>query len=186
MAPLAPSRALVVPEAQGRVLEVGCGTGLNFEHYGAGVTELVGIDPDPYMLARARPRAATLPFVADLIEAGAEALPCDAASFDTVLVTFAFCTIPDVPASLRELRRVVKPTGRLLFLEHTRSPHGVLQTVQNALTPLWKRMCGGCHLNRNPVGMLRDAGFVVDRVDVVGSDRWTPLPVYRGVARAAA
>jgi ubiquinone/menaquinone biosynthesis C-methylase UbiE len=185
MAPLAPARALVVPAARGRVVEVGCGTGLNFEHYRAGdVSELVAVDPDPFMLARARPRAAPLPFPVALHETGGDALPLDDASADTAVVSFVLCTIPDVPATLAELRRVLRPGGTLLFVEHTRSPRPAFAALQNALTPLWKRLFGGCHLNRDAVGLLRAAGFAIAEVAPIGNDRWTPLPVYRGVARA--
>ena len=181
MRPLYPARRLVVPEARGRVLEVGVGTGLNFGLY-RDVESLAGVDPDPHMLARARPRAAALPFPAELHQTGAEDLPFADAHFDTAVVTFTLCTIPDPPAALAEVRRVLKPAGRLLFVEHTRSIQPIVSRVQRALTPLWKRIGGGCHLDRAATDLLGDAGFEVRETTAVWGERWTLLPVYRGVA----
>jgi SAM-dependent methyltransferase len=182
MRPLYPARRLVVPEARGDVLELGVGTGLNFGLYGQ-VGSLAGIDPDPFMLARARARAAELALPIELHRAGAEALPFDRGRFDTVVMTFTLCTIPDVAASLAEARRVLKPGGRMLFVEHTRSIQPSLGRVQDALTPLWKRIGGGCHLNRPAPDLIARAGFQVVECCPVWRERWTLLPVYRGVAQ---
>ncbi len=174
--PLEPARELVVPQARGAVLEVGVGTGLNFALY-RDVATLVGIDPDPHMLARARPRAARLSFPVELHQVGAERLPFDAGRFDTAVVTFTLCTIPQPEAALAEIRRVLRPGGRLLFVEHTRSVQPALAAVQDALTPLWKRIGGGCHLNRPAVDLVRRAGFDVAEVGPVWRERWTLMPV---------
>ena len=181
MRPLYPARRLVVPEARGHVLELGVGTGLNFGLYHE-VASLAGVDPDPFMLQRARARAAELGLPIELHQTGAEALPFDRARFDTIVMTFTLCTIPDVGASLTEARRVLKPGGRLLFVEHTRSIQPALGGVQDALTPLWKRIGGGCHLNRPAGELLRRAGFDVTEDAPVWRERWTLMPVYRGVA----
>ena len=185
MRPLYPARRLVVPEATGSVLEVGVGTGLNFGLY-RDVTSLAGIDPDPYMLERARPRAAELPFPVELHQTGAERMPFADAHFDTAVVTFTLCTIPDPDAALAEVRRVLKPGGRLLFVEHTRSIQPLASVVQDALTPLWKLIGGGCHLNRPAIDLVGRAGFRVTHSEPVWGERWTLLPVYRGVAERAA
>ena len=182
MRPLYPARREVVPEARGKVLEVGVGTGLNFGLYGE-VESLSGVDPDPFMLARARPRAAELPFPVDLHQAGAEQMPFGDGHFDTAVITFTLCTIPDPPAALTEVRRVLKPGGEVLFVEHTRSIQPALASVQDLLTPLWRYIGGGCHLNRRGVELLRAAGFEVRHTEPVWSERWTLFPVYRGVAR---
>src|SRR5262245_61217582 len=181
MRPLYPARRLVVPEARGRVLEVGVGTGLNFGLYGA-VEELQGIDPDPYMLERARPRAAELPFPVELHQAGAERMPFADAHFDSAVVTFALCTIPDPAAALAAIRRVLRPGGRLLCVEHTRSVQPLTASAQDLLTPLWKKMGGGCHLNRPAVDLVRGAGFDMRATAPVWGERWTLLPVYQGDA----
>jgi len=185
MRPMYPARRFVVPEATGDVLEVGVGTGLNFGLY-RDVRSLAGVDPDPYMLERARPRAAALPFPAELHQAGAEHMPFEDARFDTAVITFTLCTIPDPAAALAEVRRVLKPGGRLLFAEHTRSIQPLLGGVQDALTPLWKRIGGGCHLNRRAVELLQSAGFAMRHTEPVWGERWTLFPVYRGVAERVA
>ncbi len=181
MRPLYPARREVVPQAKGRVLEIGVGTGLNLGLY-QGVASLAAIEPDPYMARRARPRLAELPFRTELHEVGAEALPFENVEFDAVVCTFTLCTIPDTDESLAEMRRVLKPGGKLLFAEHTRSEQPIMQRVQDALTPLWKRIGGGCHLNRPAPAMIEAAGFRVDSVSPFKRVRWTPLPVYYGTA----
>lgn len=185
MRPLADARRLVVPDASGRVLEVGVGTGLNLPFYGPQVTMLVGIEPDPHMLARARARFTALRTSSALIQADAERLPFADAAFDTVVVTFTLCTIPDPLAALRALRRVLRPDGRLLFLEHARSPQGGMATLQDVVTPLWRRVLGGCHPNRDAAALVAQAGLRIAAVEAVGSDRWTLLPIYRGTATLA-
>jgi SAM-dependent methyltransferase len=185
MRPLHPARRLVVPRAEGAVLEVGVGTGLNFGLYDR-VQELVGVEPDPHMLARARPRTDGLPFPVTLHEVGAERMPFPADRFDTVVVTFTLCTIADPAAALAEMHRVLRPGGQLLFVEHTRSVQPGLARAQDALTPLWRRLGGGCHLNRPAFDLLRAGGFVVAEAAPVWRERWTLLPVYRGTARKAA
>ena len=186
MRPLAPARRLVVPEARGVVLEIGVGTGLNLELYDARrVARLIAIEPDPHMLRRAQPRVAALPFPATLVQADAERLPFPPASFDTVVITFTLCTIPHPAPALVEVRRVLRPEGRALVLEHTRSPQPALASVQDLLTPLWRQLAGGCHLNRPAVDLLRESGLEPHDVQPVWRERWTLLPVYRLVARAA-
>jgi ubiquinone/menaquinone biosynthesis C-methylase UbiE len=181
MRPLYPARRQVVPLATGRVLEIGVGTGLNLGLY-RNVERLVTIEPDPYMAERARPRLAELPFETELHEIGAEELPFEDAGFDAVVLTFTLCTIPDTDASLAEMHRVLRPGGRLLFAEHTLSEQPVMQRVQHALTPLWKRVGGGCHLNRPAPAMIEEAGFRVESVEPFKRVRWTPVPVYYGTA----
>jgi ubiquinone/menaquinone biosynthesis C-methylase UbiE len=186
MKPLYPARRLVVPEANGEVLELGVGTALNFDLYDpARVTRLVGVEPDPHMLGRARPRAAALPFPVELHETGAEELPFADDRFDTVVVTWALCTIGDPGAALAEARRVLKPGGRLLFVEHVRSAQPSLAFVQGALSPLWARLMGGCHLDRPALDLVRESGLVLRGVEAVGRERWTLLPIYRGEATKA-
>ncbi len=185
MLPLKPLRRKIVPEVRGRVLEIGVGTGLNFEHYTAThgqVTALYGVEPDPHMLKRAQKRARRLPFPVQLDQTGAEKLPYPDAYFDTVLLTWVLCTIPDPDAALGEARRVLRPGGRLLYVEHTRSRHRVAARIQDRLTPLWKELGGGCHLNRDSVSRIRAAGFGDISMLPCGREGWTLLPVYRGEA----
>ena len=127
----------------------------------AKVSRLIGIEPDPSMLAIARKRLAGFPIPIELIEGCAEALPLPDASVDTAVVTYALCTIPDPERALCEIRRILKPCGRLLFIEHERSTGTWLGRWQDRLNGVWGRIAGGCHLNRAPQRLIEDAGFVI-------------------------
>ena len=181
MAGLDRVRAKVVPSADGEVLEIGLGTGLNLVHYQA-IERLVAVEPDPHMRRRAEARLGAASFPTELLDCSAEDLPFQDQVFDTVVATFVLCTIPDPEAAVHEMHRVLRPGGRVLFAEHTVSGHAAHRAVQGALDPVWCRIAGGCHLTRDPVAMLRAADF---EVQVTGPRRtWsTLLPVYRGVAR---
>jgi ubiquinone/menaquinone biosynthesis C-methylase UbiE len=159
-------RRLVTPLAHGRVLEVGIGSGHNLPFYDATKVErVIGIDPGAELLALARERSHGLPFPVDLLPHGCETMPLEDASMDTVLVTFALCTIPGVEQALTQMRRVLKPGGNLIFCEHGRSPDAGVQRWQNRLNPLWKRCLGGCNLNRDMPTLIRDSGFALDRLE---------------------
>lgn len=148
--------------ARGRVLELGAGTGAMLEHYGEDVEEVVATDPDPHMLARAEPRRDPARVPVELREADAQDLPFPDASFDTVVVALSLCTIPDPDRALAEARRVLRPDGRLLFVEHVRSPRAWLARIQRLLTPAWEKVAGGCQLDRDTVATIRRAGFEID------------------------
>lgn len=148
----------VVGAAAGRVLEIGAGTGLNLPYY-RHADSIVLTDPDPAMLARARPRIARAACPLDSVTADATALPFGSGTFDTVVATLAFCTIPDPAAALREVRRVLVPGGRLRLLEHVRTPRLWAARLQDVLTPLWKHLARGCHLNRQPLELACGLGF---------------------------
>lgn len=159
--PFWPQRKEVIAGCRGRVLEVGIGTGANLPHYGPDVTEVVGIEPDAAMLDRARQASRKLPlsFPLTLAVGDAQALDFPDESFDTVLMCLVLCTIPDPLRALREARRVLKPGGQLLFLEHVRSPDQGVAKWQDRLTPAWKHLACGCHLNRDTAATFREAGF---------------------------
>lgn len=179
---LARHRPEVVGAATGRVLEIGVGTGLNLPLYGD--VELVGVEPDPHMLRRARARAATLGRPVELLPASAEALPFPDASFDTVVATFVFCTIPDVRRAAAEALRVLRPGGTLVFAEHVASTYPSVAAIQRGLDPAWQVFAGGCHLTRDPVTILREAGAAEVSATPRGP-RWTLTPVVAGrVVRA--
>jgi ubiquinone/menaquinone biosynthesis C-methylase UbiE len=162
MAAFARMREKVVPKARGVVAEIGFGSGLNLPYYDpAKVSRLVGIDPDPAMLGIARKRLANIRMQIELIEGRAEALPLPDGSVDTAVVTYALCTIPDPGGALREIRRALKPGGRLLFIEHQQSAEPWRSRWQDRLNGLWGRIAGGCHLNRRPLQLIEDAGFVI-------------------------
>lgn len=156
-------RRQVVPRAAGRVLEIGIGTGLNLRFYDrAKVQALVGIDPAQQMhrLAQRRSQRAGLPV--DLRQLTAERLPLDSASFDCVVCTYTLCSVTDPIAALAEMRRVLRPGGRLLFAEHGLAPDTDVARWQYKLEPYWSRIAGGCHLTRDVPLLLRDAGFHAD------------------------
>jgi ubiquinone/menaquinone biosynthesis C-methylase UbiE len=155
-------RANVIPKASGAVAEIGFGSGLNLPYYDPDrVSRLIGIDPDPAMLSIACKRLADIPLQIDLIEGRAEALPLPDRSVDTAVVTYALCTIPDPAGALREIRRILKPDGRLLFIEHEHCPKSWRGRWQDRLNGVWGRIAGGCHLNRRPLQLIEDAGFVI-------------------------
>lgn len=153
-------RDKVVPLAQGDVLEVGVGTGLNFAHYDATkVRRIVGLDPAKEMHRLARKRMSRAGLEVELLALSAEGIPFEGATFDTVLVTYTLCSIASPVAALREMRRVLKPGGRLIFCEHGRAPDAAVRRWQDRLTPVWTRIAGGCHLNRDVPALLAEAGL---------------------------
>ena len=153
-------RQLVVPQAAGRVLEVGIGTGLNMRHYNKQqVTNITGLDPALQMHPLALERIAKAGLPVDLVGLSAEKIPLPDASFDTVLITYTLCTIPDAHSALLEMHRVLKPTGKLLFCEHGHAPDASVARWQERLQPLWGKVAGGCHLGRDIPALLRGAGF---------------------------
>ena len=155
-------RQHVVPRAQGRVLEVGIGTGLNMRYYDkARVTHITGLDPAMQMHRRAQERIERAGLQVDLIGLSAEQIPMHDASFDTVLITYTLCSIPDPHAALLEMRRVLAPTGQLLYCEHGRAPDASVQRWQERLQPLWGKVAGGCHLGRDVPALLQAAGFAL-------------------------
>lgn len=181
---VADERRRLLPAATGRVLEFGIGSGLNLPFYGDEVTTVIGVDPSPELLAKARRRVAGQAIPVDLLEAGAESLPVDDASIDTVVTTFTLCSIPEVERALDEARRVLKPVGRLLFVEHgLAATRPSVARWQHRLTPAWRCVAGGCHLDRPIADLIAGAGFDFDRIDtgfVPGPKAMTFL--YRGSA----
>jgi len=155
-------RERIIPKAHGLVAEIGFGSGLNLPYYDPDkVSRLIGIDPDPAMLGIARKRLAGVRVEIELLEGRAEALPLPDASVDTAVVTYALCTIPDPGCALREIRRILKRRGRLLFIEHERSTDPWRSRWQDRLNGLWGQLAGGCHLNRAPQRLIEEAGFVI-------------------------
>ncbi len=179
-------RSVVVPRARGIVLEVGIGSGLNLRFYGPQVQGLYAIDPSEDLLRMARRRSHAVPFPVEFFARSGEAIPIDDHSVDTVLTTFTLCTIPDPLAALREMRRVLRPTGQLLFAEHGLAPEPSVQRWQHRCTPVWKRIAGGCHLDRRMDALIRESGFLIVELasDYAKGPRLLSY-VYAGVARPA-
>jgi ubiquinone/menaquinone biosynthesis C-methylase UbiE len=155
-------RARTLADARGRVLEVGFGTGLNARYYPRDIESLTVVDPNPGLSARAHERLAKANVKAEHLTIGGEQLPLGDASVDTVVVTFTLCSIPEVKRALHEMRRVLRPDGQLLFVEHNLSDDVKVARWQRRLTPLWRPFAGGCHLDRDAPQLLADAGFWVE------------------------
>jgi ubiquinone/menaquinone biosynthesis C-methylase UbiE len=165
-ATFAPYRGRVAALAKGRVLDLGVGSGLNLPFYAEDVQRVIGLDPSAKLLSMARQRGRGLHHCTDLIEASAEAIPLEDHSIDTLVTTWTLCTIPDVRVALAEMRRVLKPSGQLLFVEHGRSSDASVRRWQDRLTPLWKPIGGGCHLNRPIRELLEQSGFRIEHLEI--------------------
>jgi len=178
-------RARLLPAAAGRVLEVGIGSAHNLPFYGPSVSEVTGVDPSPELLAIARRRhRGGVPLI--LVEGGAESLPFEDARFDTAVSTWSLCSMADLAVALAEVRRVLKPGGMFLFVEHGRAPDAAIARWQARLDPLWTRIAGGCHLDRAIDRAIVAAGFRVERLET----GYMAVPrvlgfTYEGVARPA-
>ncbi|MEL6830483.1 MAG: class I SAM-dependent methyltransferase [Pseudomonadota bacterium] len=166
--PIMKQREKIVPEADGVVLEIGCGSGTNFDIYDVErVQHLHAIEPSDGMIRRAAEKmdGHGLSSKTTLHTVGAEALPLERQSIDTVVVTFVLCTIPDWRSALEEIRRVLKPSGQILYSEHGIAPDEGVAKWQRRIEPVWKRLAGGCHLTRDTQRMLTESGFRIDRHD---------------------
>ncbi|MCI0650910.1 MAG: class I SAM-dependent methyltransferase [Planctomycetes bacterium] len=153
-------RAEWIPKATGNVLEVGIGSGLNLPYYSREVTQIFGVDPSPELLKLARARASAATHRVELITQSAEQpLPLESCSIDTAVMTWTLCSIPNPSRALEEIKRVLKPDGRLVFMEHGRAPGDQVARWQDRLTPIWKRIAGGCDLNRRIEAVIQGAGF---------------------------
>ncbi|MBA2348581.1 MAG: class I SAM-dependent methyltransferase, partial [Solirubrobacterales bacterium] len=157
-------RGGLLSHARGRVIEIGAGTGLNLAHYPPTVAHLVLSEPDVNMRAKLRVKldAGAGPQAVEVSDATAGDLPYDDASFDTVVATMVLCTVPEPSLALAELRRVMRPDGRLLVLEHVRSERSGVARLQDAVVPLYGFMGRGCHPNRDTLAAIRAAGFTLD------------------------
>lgn len=160
-----PLRQSLLSRVSGVVLEIGCGTGANVKFYPSTVHSLIGIDPNPGMINLARLHLSDGVISVHLALASAEWLPFPPASFDMVVSTMTLCSVPHPSKVLHELRRVVKPGGRLLFLEHGQSPDRSVRRWQDGLTPVWRHIGDGCHLNRSMAQVIQDQGWSVTALE---------------------
>lgn len=156
-------REKVVPFASGEVLEIGVGSGLNFPYYDrAAVTKVWALEPSEGMRKLARRRLTGTELPVEFIDLPGEEIPLEAASVDTVLVTYTLCTIPQIDAALAGMRRVLRPGGRLLYAEHGAAPDRNVRKWQDRLNPAWNRIAGGCNMNRDIAGIIDSAGFRIE------------------------
>lgn len=183
-AALAPYRARLLAHAKGRVLEIGIGSGLNLAFYPPAVDELLGLEPSGRLAGMARDAAAASRFPVTVLRGNAEQIPIDDDVIDAVVTTWTLCSVADVGQGLAEIRRVLKPGGQLLFVEHGVAPQRHICTWQRRLTPLWKRVSGGCHLDRPITGLIEEAGFGIEALNT----GYMPGPklatfIYEGIGR---
>ena len=176
-------RHQTIASARGLVLEVGVGSEVNLPIYCGAVTRVVGLDPSPELLRLASKRSADMVVPVSLLRGSAEHDPFADAVFDTIVMTWTLCSIPNPIAALTEMRRVLRPGGRLIFVEHGLSPEIRTARWQHWLTPYWKRISGGCHLDRKTDDLIRRAGFQIEAVEtdyMKGPKPWTFM--YQGSA----
>jgi ubiquinone/menaquinone biosynthesis C-methylase UbiE len=179
---LLPFRERVIGAAEGRVLEIGVGSGMNLPFYRPPVREVLALEPAQRLVSMARGVTRNMPV--SFLEASAEAIPLDAHCVDTVVTTWTLCSIPQGTTALAEMRRVLRPGGKLLFVEHGLAPDEGVRRWQDRLTPAWRRFTGGCHLNR-PIGsMIEGAGFSIERIETGYMPGLKPMTfMYEGSAR---
>jgi ubiquinone/menaquinone biosynthesis C-methylase UbiE len=164
--PICKQREKVVPLAEGRVLEVGMGSGLNLPYYDIDrVSHVWGLEPSEGMRLRAQENLAHSPVDVEWLDLPGEEIPLDDDSADSVLLTFTLCTIPDYSAALAQMHRVLKPGGKLIFCEHGAAPDESVRRWQDRINPLWKKLAGGCNLNRPIPSYLEQAGFAVQKLE---------------------
>lgn len=176
-------RSQIVGQARGRVVEIGAGTGRNFPHYRPSTVDRVdAIEPDPYMRRRAGERAARANLPIHLIDATGEQLPFGDAHADSVVMTLVLCSVDDPHAAVRELSRILKPEGKLLFIEHIRSDQPWRGRFQDLVAPVWRRLSANCHPNRTSTALLRASGFDVQESERVSEGLPWAHPIVAGVA----
>lgn len=168
-------RQKVVPLARGRVLEIGIGSGLNLPFYDENkVARVWGLDPSPEMIRMAGKAAETAPFEVEFVPLPIEEAPLEDGFVDTVVVTYTLCTIPDPGSALRHMARVLKPGGELIFCEHGLAPDAGVRRWQRRMNPIWKRLAGGCHLDRNIPELIKQGGFRIRDLETLYLPGWRP------------
>ncbi len=179
-------RQKLVPLAEGRVLEVGIGSGLNLPFYDPErVTEVTGLDPSSEITDLAWEAAERVPFDVEFVSVGAEEIPFGRDRFDTVLLTYTLCSIADSAPALGAMARVLRPGGRLLFCEHGVAPDPGVRRWQNRVNPVWRRFSGGCQLNRDIPTIIREGGFEITGMETMYIPGWRPASYnYWGSAEA--
>jgi len=173
--PIMYQRKKVVPLAKGRVLEIGIGSGLNLQFYDSSNVEYIwGLDISAQMRKMSEKRAKNIRFEVEFISQSGNEIPLESNSVDTVLVTYTLCTIPDVVQALSEMSRVLMPEGELIFCEHGLAPDEDVRRWQNRMNPIWKRMGGGCNLNRPIPNLIEQGGFKINNIETMYIPGWKP------------
>ena len=181
---LVPFRERVIGAAEGRVLEIGVGSGLNLPFYRPPVREVLALEPAPRLVTMARSASHGAGIPVSFLEASAEAIPLEHHCVDTIVTTWTLCSIPRAAAALADMRRVLRPGGKLLFVEHGLAPDEGVRRWQDLMTPAWRSISGGCHLNRPIRSMIEGAGFRIDRIETGYMPGPKPMTfMYEGSAR---
>lgn len=166
--PITQQREKVVPHAKGLVLEIGIGSGRNLPHYNPDkVSKIIGVDPDQHIWKRSKKRRAACPIPVERIGLSGEDIPLEANMADTVVVTYSLCTIPDAVKALREMTRILKPDGHILFTEHGKAPDAAIAKWQQRIDPVWKKISGGCHSGRDIPALFHAADLDVVSLDAM-------------------
>ena len=178
-------RSELIPNAQGTVLELGVGSGLNLPFYSSRASHVYGVDPSLELLDMAHKRAKEISVPVEFVPQSAEEkLPLEDQSVDTVVVTWSLCSMNDPLRALHQVRRVLRPAGQLLFVEHGLAPDAHVKTWQNRMNPIWRRIGGGCNLNRKIDDLIRSAGLEISELEMKYLPGPKPLTyTYRGLAR---
>ena len=183
---LAEHRRDLVAALRGRVVEVGAGTGAGFRHYPPEVTELVAVEPEPYLRELAQRAARRAPVAVTVVAGDAASLPFEEGVFDAAVVSLVLCSVPDPPEALAEIRRVLRPGGELRFWEHVAAPAGSrLRVFQRSVDVVWPRVAGGCHTSRETVQAITAAGFEIEQLRSFDLNRGPTKPHVLGAARSA-
>jgi ubiquinone/menaquinone biosynthesis C-methylase UbiE len=182
---LSKKRDRLLEAARGEVLEIGAGTGLNLAHYPSGLDRLVLTEPEEHKAALLLKKAADLDIEAEFVRASAEALPFDDDSFDTIVATLVFCTVAEPEQAIAELKRVLRPGGSWLFIEHIRSDRPAVGRIQDSIRRPWAAVADGCQCNRRTIEMIEAGGFEVELKSVADKALMPPMarPIVSGVAR---
>lgn len=166
MKPISKQREKVVPHAHGLVLEIGIGSGQNLPFYDESkVTKIIGVDPDDHLWKRSQDRRDACPIPIERIGLSGEDIPLEAKLADTVVVTYSLCTIPAPVKALREMKRILKPGGKILFTEHGKAPDATVKKWQDRIDPVWKKIAGGCHTGRDIPAYFHEAGLTLESLD---------------------
>jgi ubiquinone/menaquinone biosynthesis C-methylase UbiE len=166
--PILKQREKIVPQAEGRILEIGMGSGINIAYYDPSkVEKLWGLEPSIGMREKARERVEAAAFDLEWLDLPGEEIPLDDNSVDTIVLTYTLCTIPGWLAAVQQMRRVLKPGGKLLFSEHGKAPDASVRKWQDRIDPLWGKMAGGCHLNRDIPHLLKEGGFTIKEMEAL-------------------
>jgi len=175
------TRKEVANQASGTVLEIGFGSGYNLPFY-KDINKLYALDPSLELFVYAKNHIASASFPVEYLQNSAEKIPLEDSSIDTVVSTWSLCSIPDLPKALKEIKRVLKPSGRFLFIEHGQSPKTINSAVQKLFTQVTRHFTGNCHLDRKMNDFITDSGLIIESIEMLPEEGRPLMFSYQGVA----